>query len=253
MNRQDQIRRIVGTLEHLTQGQLLWIERTTGLFASPMDFQEIQSDYFPKVVLEDFGDTLRIHHAFSVEPFSKDKFEYALEQLLKLRGVEANLASKGNPGHDITITDERVSLKTQADKNIKVQKIWISKFMELGAGNWTDDPLQLNGLRDQFLHHLKGYERIFTLRNLRKGSEWTYELVEIPLDIFRSCIDGVLEMKTDSVQMPKPGYCRISDSCGLVYAMYFDGGTERKLQIQHLRKDVCRVHATWSFSVPEIV
>ncbi|WP_422616418.1 hypothetical protein, partial [Rhodoferax sp.] len=33
----------------------------------------------------------------------------------------------------------------------------------------------------------------------------------------------------------------------LKYSLYFDGGTERKLQIKHLRKDLCTVHATWTF------
>ncbi|MBK7271462.1 MAG: hypothetical protein IPI07_18805 [Flavobacteriales bacterium] len=29
--------------------------------------------------------------------------------------------------------------------------------------------------------------------------------------------------------------------------MYFDGGGERKLQVQHLRKSLCLVHAEWVF------
>ena len=32
------------------------------------------------------------------------------------------------------------------------------------------------------------------------------------------------------------------------YQLYFDGGTERKLQIKNLRKDLCTVHATWVFA-----
>ena len=31
------------------------------------------------------------------------------------------------------------------------------------------------------------------------------------------------------------------------FSLYFDGGTERKLQIKHLRKDLCKIHATWIF------
>ena len=33
----------------------------------------------------------------------------------------------------------------------------------------------------------------------------------------------------------------------LKFALYFDGGTERKLQIKAIRKDLCTVHATWRF------
>ena len=32
------------------------------------------------------------------------------------------------------------------------------------------------------------------------------------------------------------------------FQLYFDGGTERKLQIKHLRKDLCVVHAQWEFA-----
>lgn len=253
MSRADQIARITATLDGLTDGQLMWIERTAGLFTSPMDFQATCSAPFPRQVLEDFGDTLRIHHAFSAEPFSKDKFEYAMEQLLRLRDVEAKLAPKGNPGHDITINGERVSLKTQADKNIKVGEIWISKFMELGGGAWSDNPADLVGLREQFLRHLNGYDRIFTLRTLRRDPDWLYELIEIPKSLFTAATGGRLEMMGNSKQMPKPGYCYVSDGRGPLYSLYFDGGGERKLQVKGLRKDACQKHASWSFSVPPVV
>lgn len=253
MSREDQITRITATLEGLTAGQLMWIERTAGLFTSPIEFSATPVAPFTSEVLQDFGDTLRIHHAFSAEAFSKDKFEYAMEQLLRMRGIAAGLAPKGNPGHDLTIGAERVSLKTQADRNIKAGEIWISKFMELGGGSWGADPTDLDGLRQQFLRHLSGYDRIFTLRTLCREPVWFYELVEIPKALFLACSGGTLEMMTASKQMPKPGYCRVSDGRGLLYSMYFDGGGERKLQIKGLRKDACAVIASWSFSVPEVV
>ena len=249
----DKIRRIVATLEGLTDGQLMWIERTANLFSSSMDFVFHEPNYFSREVLQDFGDTLRIHHAFSVEAFSKDKFEYALEQLLKVRGVPAKLAPKGNPGHDITIAGDRVSLKTQADRNIKSDVIWISKFMELGGGIWGAYPSDLVGLRDQFLQHLSGYDRIFTLRTLRREPDWMYELVEIPKSLFVAASGGRLEMMIGSRQTPKPGYCYVSDHMGQIYALYFDGGGERKLQVKGLMKRACQVLASWSFVVPEIV
>ncbi len=107
---------------------------------------------------------MRVHHSFSAEPFSKDKFEYVLVAVLRLAGVDASLAPKGNPGHDVTLNGVKVSLRTQADKGIKESRLWISKFMELGKGNWGADPRGLVGLRDQFFHHMRGYERILSLR-----------------------------------------------------------------------------------------
>ena len=129
-------------------------------------------------VLQDFGDALRIHHVFSAEALSKDRFEYALERVLLGRNIAARRAPKGNPGHDLTIRNTRVSLKTQADKGIKIGAIHISKFMELGKGEWTDKVEDLKGLLARFFEHMTRYQRIFTLRRLRDKSDEFYELVE---------------------------------------------------------------------------
>lgn len=203
-------------------------------------------------MIEDFGDALRTHHAFSQEPCSKDKFEYMLEQTCQINSVPAKLAGKGNPGHDITIRGIPVSLKTQANKGIKRDYIWISKFHELGKGNWTDEPAQLAGLLGQFLAHLTHYERIFTLRCLSRAPDWEYQLVEIPKSLLARAAKGHLEMKTKSKQMPKPGYCYVGEVNHRDFSLYFDGGTERKLQVKDLRVALCVVHATWKFYSPQL-
>jgi type II restriction enzyme len=98
-----------------------WIEAVVDQLQRPARFESWSgSDLVTPCVLEDFGDALRIHHCFSAEPFSKDKFEYALERVLTLCGIPAHrVPSRTNPGHDITIRAERFSLKTQADKGLK--------------------------------------------------------------------------------------------------------------------------------------
>ena len=208
-------------------------------------------DLLDEASVSDFGDVLRIHHVFSAEPFTKDKFEYALVQVLGWRGMEASLAARGNPGHDATVSGVRLSFKTQADKHIKSDLIWISKFMELGKGIWGGDPNDLEPLRRAFLDHLRRYDRIFTLRALGKSPDWHYELVEIPKPLLESAKDGELEMKMNSRQNPKPGYCHVRASDGtLLFQLYFDAGSERKLQVKSLRKSECIVHAEWQFKVP---
>ncbi len=209
------------------------------------------TDLFDKTTLQNFGDAMRVHHSFSSEPFSKDKFEYVLVAVLNMSGHKAELAPKGNPGHDVTVDGVKLSLKTQADKNIREDAIWISKFMELGKGSWGDDPNDLLGLRDQFISHMNSYERILSLRALEKERKWKYELVEIPKELLSLAKNGDLEMKTDSKQYPKPGYCYVRDEQGgILFDLYFDGGGERKLQIKKLNKKHCRVHATWEFIIP---
>src|SRR5205807_2426255 len=111
------------------------------------------------------------------------------------------------------------------------------------------DPKDLEGLRNQFLEHMGDYERIFTLRALKRGpAEYLYELVEIPKEMLQEAQKGEFEMCLSSKQMPKPGYCFVKDDKGgTKFELYFDGGTERKLQIKHLNKSLCKVHARWQF------
>lgn len=182
MQRDQQLiaREIVQRVPFLTAGQLFWLDRVMRVFESEHRFEVIESDLFDKNTVVNFGDALRIHHSFSAEPFSKDKFEFVLEQVLALSGRKASLAPKGNRGHDIEIEGTKISLKTQADRSIRVDKIWISKFMELGKGAWSDDPKDLHRLRSMYLQHLKNYDRMFSLRALRRAPSWFYELVEIP-------------------------------------------------------------------------
>ena len=88
------------------------------------------------------------------------------------------------------------------------------------------------------------------MRALQRAPNWRYELVEIPKDLLLAAMDGELEMKVESRQFPKPGYCYVRAADGKdVYQLYFDGGSERKLQVKNLLKAHCVVHATWSFSI----
>ena len=244
----DRIRHIVAQLPKLTAYQLDSIDRIITQLQRPKEFwRYAASDLITPEVLQDFGDALRIHHVFSAEALSKDRFEYALEKVLQERKISANRAPRGNPGHDITIRNTRVSLKTQADKSIRADAIHISKFMELGKGEWTDKIEDLRGLLARFYEHMTRYERIFTLRRLKDKTHEHYELVEIPKELLELAQTGELRVELKSKQTPKPGYCTVNDATGIAFQLYFDGGTERKLQVKGLRKNLCIVHATWRF------
>ena len=149
--------RLVKIIEGLPESRLHWIESVVDILNCP---QRI-TFHKQKLMKEDwaisFGDALMIHHAFSNEPFTKDKFEHALVNTAKLVGITADLAARGNKGHDVIIGPTKYSLKTQADKSIKENFIWISKYMELGKGDWTDQEIQLQGLTNQFLQSPRSF------------------------------------------------------------------------------------------------
>jgi type II restriction enzyme len=251
MTKNERIQRLIAAIPELSSYRLQLVDKVVGVFQTPKAFVRNQSSsLITSQVLEDFGDVLRLHHAFSREPFSKDKFEYALERVLIESKVSAKLAPRGSRGYDIEIGQKRFSLKTEAAKRIQENTIHISKFMELGGGQWGSDPSDLIGLRQQFLSNLEGIQKILILRALRKGEpSYRYELVEIPKRLLLKAANGRLEMKTDSSQNPKPGYCYVEEGRESLFSLYFDGGGERKLQIKGLRKSLCVVHGTWDFSV----
>lgn len=260
VSRKKRIEKLIKYLSDLTEGQIIWLERIAYQFTRPKTFYRnpatniISTD----LILDDFGDALRIHHCFTDEPFTKDKFEYVLVSVCKYYGIQAEKSAYNNPGADVTINNDTISLKTQADKNLRLSFINIHKYMELGKGEWSDKLKHLTGLKDQFLKHLSNYDRILVLRNIGKplpaNPYWKYELVEIPKSLLSEVSNGEYEMTTDSIQMPKPGYCRVKDkkTKTLKFELYFDGGTERKLKINKIDKKYCTVHATWEFIIKEL-
>lgn len=249
MTDQAKIAALAPRLDKLSTSQLSVIENIVTQFERSFDFKETPgSNLISPCVLREFGDTLRIHHCFSDEPFTKDKFEYAAERVFTLCGTPAQRAPKGNPGRDIVIGNEAFSLKTEAARDIRDDLIHISKFMELGHGQWGTDINDYVGLRDQFFAHMRSYDRIITLRYLRGRPDHFYELVEIPKTLLLEAAQGQL-MQGRSQAEARSGRCRVVDAAGTVkFDLYFDGAGERKLQIQKLRKDLCVVHATWSFA-----
>lgn len=244
-DRQELISKLALALERLTPSQLELVRGVVANLATKtIGYRNPESDFISETGLAHIGDALLAHHSMAQRPLSKESFEHALEVALRRAGHNASLSKRGNPGHDITVDGVAVSLKTQADSKIKAEVLHISKFMELGSGRW-----ELPLLRDQFLGHMRNYKRIFQFRCHRQdGAKFFYELVEIPKALLLEAADADLEERANSTQTPKPGYGYVRDKAGrLKFALYFDGGTERKLQIKDLRKDLCVVHATWSF------
>ncbi len=250
---EDQLAALRKALAPLSSGQLEVLADIVHGFGAELTVTvALDSDFASDAFARTFGDVLLIHHTLSRESFSKDKFEHAMEGALQRVGISAKLAARGNPGHDITVRDERWSLKTQADRGIRPDRIHISKFMELGRGQWVSEA-DLAGLRDRMFEHMKGYDRIFTLRAPSAATAAArdpfhhYELVEIPKSLLLKAAGVPCVMRRDSRQNPKPGSCTVTLNNEILFELYFDGGTERKLQIKNLAKSACRVHATWRF------
>lgn len=126
-------------VEQLTPLQKNWLYAFVRQLRMPHEFSHAaDSDLVTQDVRENIGDLLRIHHVMSKRPLSKAPFEYAFEKALQLAGKSARLASSAtNPGCDMTIGATRFSLKTEASKTVRDDQIHVSKWMEMGKGEWN--------------------------------------------------------------------------------------------------------------------
>jgi len=240
-------------LPSLNGNQIRFVMDIIGVLSEPFEYKNFyDKSMFSEDYFDIFADYVRIHHALSDEPFTKDKFEYALNRSCKVLGIPSSLPGRTNPGHDIEINGIKISLKTQADMHINENYIHISKFMELGKGKWeTESDLYL--FRDKFISHMNNYDQIITLRclstkNERENGLWKYEMIKIPKELLMKAKRGRFEMKENSNQNPKPGYCYVNENDEALFELYFDGGGERKLQIKKILKANCIVLANFAFN-----
>jgi hypothetical protein len=250
----EEAKALIPELSKLTEDQFAWVSQLVQSMALPVNStRSPDSDVIPSdKALGLFFLYLVTHHTLSVEPFKKEKFEYALERVMEQLGRKCSRPnSRTNPGLDLIVDKERWSLKSESSRGIKKDFILISKWMELGKGDWGNDPDDLKKQCQRFMHHLTGYDRILLLRCLTPEDPIVhhYELLELPYADLLQAMNGRFEMKLDSTQKGAiPGYCFVNDETGTpIYRLYFDGGTERKLRVQNLRKDACIFHAEWRF------
>jgi hypothetical protein len=244
---------LIDMLKGLSRSQRAWIRAFVRQFRAAHAFERLAtSGVVTDTVLENIGDLLRIHHAMSRRPLSKAPFEYALEKALQLAGQPAKLAdSSTNPGYDLMLGAERISLKTEAAKSTKADQLHVSKWMEMGKGVWNPPAIQM----PRFIEHLGQYDRILTLRCLQQtATHYGYELVEIPKALMLEAVNGRMEKAAKTRQETWPWYCHVADGAGgNKYSLYFDAGSERKLQVKGLMKKYCVVHATWRFESLQLV
>jgi hypothetical protein len=235
---------ILAALNALSPMQVARFETLLQAFTKPVNAKLLApSPLVTQKVVDEMAVRLVAHHASTTQPMTKTIFEHALCDAMNAAGIKAALHKSGtNRGHDMTANEVAVSLKTEAATAIKPSSIHVSKWMELGQGAW-----HLPALLQHYLTHLNGYDQIFTLRCLSRAP-YEYELVEIPKALMLQGANAQLVQMTNSKQNPQPGYGYVKDAKGNpLFELYFDGGSERKLQIKKLLKSLCVVRATWTF------
>jgi hypothetical protein len=204
------------------------------------------SDLATPLFSEYFASRLLIHHAVVEEKLNKKSFEYVFRDSLRHDGKQAFItANDVYSGADLIVGELRVSLKTEASKGIRNNKITISKFME---ARWiraqdADGLAQLasNRLRE----HLAGYDRILMLRSFNlAGNKVKYDLIEIPHGLLSLASHLQPENINLSPGRSGGGSATIWHNNREAFTLRFDGSVE-KVTITNLSIEFCTNHATW--------
>lgn len=204
------------------------------------------SDLVDEDFANDFANRLLIHHATHIQKFKKKAFEFAFAESKLRQGHTVSIVDDPtHPGADVVIDETKFSLKTEAAKSIKKDKLTISKLME---ARWIRDCKTGNDFanmtRERVLSHLDEYERIIVFRAFDvEGPAVEYELIEIPVELLRK-----MENLTHDCfsKRTKNGSSSAKVSLGgkVAFQLSFDGSVE-KVTIRSLLVEYCRKHASW--------
>jgi hypothetical protein len=237
----------------LTATRLMLLNRMASALQIRIDgFVNPSSDLATPLFAEYFASRLLIHHAVVEERLNKKSFEYIFRDALRNDGKNAYItASDVHPGADLIVDETRISLKTEASKNIREAKITISKFME---ARWIRDQDTVGLARlasDRLREHLAGYDRIVMLRAFNMPMNVVrYELIEIP----HSLLSLALFLQPNDITLTSGrsggGSTTIWQNNREAFTLRFDGSVE-KLTITNLLVDLCTSHVTWN--IPLII
>jgi hypothetical protein len=205
------------------------------------------SDIATPLFSECFASRLLLHHAVGEENLNKKSFEYLFRDALRHDGKIAEITASGvSPGADIVVDGTRISLKTEASKDIRDRKITISKLME---ARWIRDQDALGLARlagDRLREHLAGYDRIIMLRAFNPTkSQVKYNLMEIP----HALLTLALGLQPGDIKLNlgrNGGGSVVFRDQGLdVFTLRFDGSVE-KVTVTNLLVDRCISHGMWN-------
>ncbi len=239
---------VVRILENLPQDKLDCVHRVAsalrrGVHCSVAPDSDIANDQFN----DSFCNTLLTYHALHQEKLKKVTFEFAFRDACTAAGREARLAiSQTEPGYDIEVDGVKYSLKTQADSQIRDNRIHLTKLMEAaGIQSFQDTRDNVRYTLEHILPHLLEADRMLVLRAFDEPEGVVrYELVEIPMSLLLRVGDVKAEDFSEPTEKKRTTHAWVCLDDIRAFSLYFDGSDE-KIQIQHLRSELCWQHACW--------
>lgn len=187
----------------------------------------------------EFRSKLLTHHCFMGAPLFQDGFDSAFVSACGRSGCQVAKAPGGQRFWDVQIGGKRISLKSTKAKDLKANRLHISKLTEAA---WIQDCRTAARRRSETLELFKEYcaevDSIIQFRYFVDRRR--YELMEILVSLFKQIFGvGVKHFSADGPTINIPIGKDPPD-----FTLKLDR-SDAKIAIANINKDVCMVHGTW--------
>jgi type II restriction enzyme len=210
-----------------------------------------ESDLMTKEFVDMFVARLKLHHAIHAptKKVNKYDFEYIFNECANFASFPSKLNDEKTP-IDIYVAcrgdqERPFQLKTETAKNMKEDKIYISKLREARFIRQCKTKKDLlKHIQEVLIPHIQQFESIFLLRGRTENNFVRYDLLELPIIYLEQIKD--VSMRKIKISHGKNKSYSIPVKMGKKHILtyYFCGGVE-KISLKDLSVDTCIHHATW--------
>lgn len=233
------------TVWEVSETEERYIEELLGsLRAKCSTFVTTKSTVITKEFALDFRATLLMNQCFLRAPLGTSFFEAAFMRAAKAANHKVIVAPDGQRFWDIEINGKKISLKSTAAANLRIEKLHISKLCEAawiqdvrGAAQREEESKKL------FDEYTNIVDSIIQLRLFKRDNR--YELVEIPGSILAQVADVPrVEFAPDGPSISIPVGKSPPD-----FTLKLDR-SDAKITLANINKSVCNVLGTWEITCP---
>lgn len=239
-NISDRLQKAIAGLDHASLWQLAQI---AGALAAPLD-GTVNEDagLITPPFRQEFEARLKVHHA----THSRQLDRISLEDAFRAASRAAGRAVRGTtyatePFIDEVVDGEGIALKSTAAKDVRANKVHISKLSE---ASWIQDvrgaQAREQAAKEQISKFLAETQRIYQLRVLPDIAAWRYQFVEVPTRLFEPILDLDRQLfAPDGPRIP------VEDTVGPCLKLVLDR-SDAKITITNIPITRCIIHASWN-------
>lgn len=187
----------------------------------------------------EFRSKLLTHHCFMGSPLFQESFDSAFISACDRAGHTVERAPVGQRFWDVKVDGRKLSLKSSKAKSLRENVLHISKLTEAA---WIQDCRTARKRQEKtcelFAEYCNEVDAIIQLRYFSSSQE--YELVEIPVSLFRQVLD-----------VPRSHFSSDGPTINIPigkdppdFTLKLDR-SDAKITVANINKQLCLVHAKW--------